>query len=140
MADVQDGVTSELDGQGASALPDEEVVSLLDLNADLNLALDVTEGRRHGHNNRRGWCLRGSCGDTERGGDRRGSLPAAPATPARATRPTCASSPSVTGEEVIPCSWRATRATNERRSGMSRSAEGRSRRRSRSSTRDNTAP
>jgi hypothetical protein len=31
----------ELSGQGATALPDKEVVSILDLNADLNLAIDT---------------------------------------------------------------------------------------------------
>src|SRR5689334_22871804 len=32
----------ELESEGATALPDKEVVSILDLNADLDLALDVT--------------------------------------------------------------------------------------------------
>src|SRR3954468_17411686 len=31
----------ELEAQGATALPDKEVVSILDLNADLNLAIDA---------------------------------------------------------------------------------------------------
>ena len=31
----------ELDAQGATALPDKEVVSILDLNADINLAIDA---------------------------------------------------------------------------------------------------
>src|SRR3954470_22682084 len=31
----------ELEAQGATALPDKEVVSLLDLNADLDLAIDA---------------------------------------------------------------------------------------------------
>jgi hypothetical protein len=36
------GLTSEeLDAEGGTALPDKEVVSLLDLNVDLNLALDL---------------------------------------------------------------------------------------------------
>lgn len=43
MAETQDGLPQgELDAEGAVALPDKEVVSLLDLDADSDLALDVT--------------------------------------------------------------------------------------------------
>jgi hypothetical protein len=37
----QDLSAEELEAQGATALPDKEVVSILDLNADLNLAIDA---------------------------------------------------------------------------------------------------
>src|SRR4051812_50222681 len=38
----QDGLSAEeLSAEGATALPDKEVVSILDLNADINLALDI---------------------------------------------------------------------------------------------------
>src|SRR3954466_15223789 len=41
-AHEQDGLTpEELAAQGATALPDKEVVSILDLNADINLAIDA---------------------------------------------------------------------------------------------------
>src|SRR3954470_10875607 len=41
-AHEQDGLTpEELSAQGATALPDKEVVSILDLNADINLAIDA---------------------------------------------------------------------------------------------------
>ena len=36
----------ELDAQGATALPDKEVVSILDLNADINLAIDAGRADR----------------------------------------------------------------------------------------------
>src|SRR4051794_10486353 len=40
--DLQTGLTSEeLAAEGITTLPDKEVVSILDLNADLNLALDI---------------------------------------------------------------------------------------------------
>ena len=38
----QDGLSAEeLGAEGATALPDKEVVSILDLNADINLAIDA---------------------------------------------------------------------------------------------------
>src|SRR4051795_8000127 len=41
-AHEQDGLTpEELAAQGATALPDKEVVSILDLNADIDLAIDA---------------------------------------------------------------------------------------------------
>ncbi|GEO31412.1 peptidoglycan-binding protein [Terrabacter aerolatus] len=40
-ADLPPVSAEELAAEGATALPDKEVMSLLDLNADLNLALDV---------------------------------------------------------------------------------------------------
>jgi hypothetical protein len=42
MNDDQQGLSAEeLGAQGATALPDKEVVSILDLNADINLAIDA---------------------------------------------------------------------------------------------------
>lgn len=42
MSDTQTGLTAaELAAEGATALPNKEVISLLDLNADLDLGLDV---------------------------------------------------------------------------------------------------
>ena len=42
MSDDQQGLSAEeLGAQGATALPDKEVVSILDLNADINLAIDA---------------------------------------------------------------------------------------------------
>ncbi len=42
MSDDQQGLSAEeLGRQGATALPDKEVVSILDLNADVNLAVDA---------------------------------------------------------------------------------------------------
>lgn len=42
MSDSRPGLTpEELDAQEVTALPDKEVVSILDLNADLNLAIDA---------------------------------------------------------------------------------------------------
>jgi hypothetical protein len=41
-AHEQDGLSpEELEAEGATALPDKEVVSVLDLNADINLAIDA---------------------------------------------------------------------------------------------------
>ncbi len=42
MSDDQQGLSAEeLGSEGATALPDKEVVSILDLNADVNLAVDA---------------------------------------------------------------------------------------------------
>ena len=42
MNDDQQGLSDdELSAHGATALPDKEVVSILDLNADINLAIDA---------------------------------------------------------------------------------------------------
>ena len=42
MSDDQQGLSAEeLGSQGATALPDKEVVSILDLNADVDLAIDA---------------------------------------------------------------------------------------------------
>jgi hypothetical protein len=42
-SDEQSGLSdAELEGEAGTALPDKEVVSILDLNADLDLALDLS--------------------------------------------------------------------------------------------------